>query len=153
MKVTGLVPATRLLQFSHQFHKYFEYRFAPLLEETGFSMREFHVLLFFVNNPAFDTARDVTEYRGLAKSQVSQAVELLCGRGLLERRPDSTDRRVIHLLLTESGQALATRASALQAECYARLTDGFSPQELTLFHDLLSRVLDNGSRLSTTETL
>ena len=148
-----MVPATRLLQFSHRFHKYYERQFGPLLEETGLSMRDFHVLLFFINNPDFDTARDVAEYRGLAKSQVSQAVELLCGRGLLSRQPDGIDRRVIHLRLTEAGQALAERAQTLQSACYGRLMDGFTPQEETQFHDLLSRVLDNGEALEALHTL
>ena len=68
---------TRLLQFSRQFGKFYAYQFAPFLERTGLSMREVHVLLFLANNPECDTARDVSEYRGISKSQVSQAVELL----------------------------------------------------------------------------
>lgn len=144
-----MVPATRLLQFSQHFRKFYCLQFSPLLEETGLSMREFHVLLFLINNPGFDTARDVTEFRGLAKSQVSQAVELLCARSLLARMPDTTDRRVVHLALTEEGLALAQRARTLQSQCYDRLLEGFTPQEEALFHDLLSRVLDNGDKLET----
>ena len=66
---------TRLLRFSRQFERFYEHQFAPLLERTGLTMREIHVLLFLANNPGYDTARDVAEYRGLVKSQVSQAVE------------------------------------------------------------------------------
>ena len=65
---------TRLLRFSKQFERFYERQFVPLLERTGLTMREIHVLLFLANNPGYDTARDVAEYRGLAKSQVSQAV-------------------------------------------------------------------------------
>lgn len=50
-------------------------------------MREMHVVLFLANHPAHDTARDVTELRGLAKSQVSAAVDLLAARELLRRQP------------------------------------------------------------------
>ena len=78
---------TRLLQFSQQFGKFYACQFTPLLERTGLTMREVHVLLFLANNPDYDTARDVTLYRGMSKSQVSQAVELLCAEGLLQRTP------------------------------------------------------------------
>ena len=147
-----MVHATRLLQFSQQFRKFCNKQFTPLLEETGLSMREFHVLLFLINNPGYDTARDITEFRGLAKSQVSQAVELLCAKDLLQRMPDSTDRRVVHLTLTSTGQALAQQAQVLQSRCYSRLLAGFTPQEEAQFHALLSRVLDNGETLETDST-
>lgn len=74
---------TRLLQFYQNFGKFYTWQFAPLLERTGLSMREMNVLLFLANNPQYDTARDVTEFRGLSKSQVSQAVELLVAEGLV----------------------------------------------------------------------
>ena len=63
-------------------------------------MREMHVVLFLANHPAHDTARDVTELRGLAKSQVSAAVDLLAARELLRRQPDKADRRVIPVSYT-----------------------------------------------------
>ena len=148
-----MVRATRLMQFSQQFRKYYYKQFSGLMEETGLSMREFHVLLFLINNPGCDTAREVTELRGLVKSQVSQAVELLCAKALLLRKTDAADRRVVHLTLTEAGLALAKQAQTLQSRCYARLLEGFTPQEEAQFHDLLARVLDNGDALETGEGL
>lgn len=84
---------TRLLQFFQQFGKFYTHQFSPFLARTGLSMREVHVLLFLANNPSYDTARDVTEFRGLSKSQVSQAVELLAAERILRRTPDAADRR------------------------------------------------------------
>lgn len=143
-----MVTPTRLLQFSQSFSKYALRQFTPLISETGLSMREFHVLLFLCNNPGYDTARDITELRGMVKSQVSQAVEVLAARGLLDRRPDETDRRVVHLSLTESGQTLGKQAQNLQAACYAQLLQGFTPEETALLETLLERVLENGDGLS-----
>ncbi len=138
---------TRLLLFSKQFERFYEHRFTPLLERTGLSMREVHVLLFLANNPGYDTARDVAEYRGLAKSQVSQAVDLLAAQGLLRRTPDGGDRRVVRLTLTEAGQPLAREAQAIQALCGRRLLAGLSPEDEARFHRLLETVLENGAHL------
>lgn len=139
---------TRLLQFYKQFGKYYDRQFAAFSARTGLSMREIHVLLFLANNPGYDTARDVAEYRGLAKSQVSQAVELLAAEGLLLRTPDSTDRRVIHLSITPSGLPLARECQAIQAACGRRLLAGLSEEQERQLALLLETVLDNGSRLA-----
>lgn len=139
---------TRLLQFYQHFGKFYTKQFTPLLDRTGLSMREVHVLLFLANNPGYDTARDVAELRGLSKSQVSQAVELLAAEGLLARTPDSADRRMVHLSITPTGLPLAREAQAIQNACGRRLLAGFTPGEAALFQDLLERVLNNGNTLT-----
>ena len=139
---------TRLLQFSQQFGKFYACQFTPLLERTGLTMREVHVLLFLANNPDYDTARDVTLYRGMSKSQVSQAVELLCAEGLLQRTPDGTDRRMVHLSITPEGRPLARECQGLQEHCGARLLDGLSLKQVGQLRELLETVLDNGARLA-----
>lgn len=139
---------TRLLQFSQQFGKFYAYQFAPLLKRTGLTMREVHVLLFLANNPEYDTARDVTLCRGMSKSQVSQAVELLWADGLLQRTPDETDRRIVHLSITPAGWPLARECQALQEGCGARLLDGLAPEQIRQLRELLDTVLDNGAHLA-----
>lgn len=139
---------TRMLQFSQQLGKFYTHQFSPFLERTGLSIREVHVLLFLANNPDYDTARDVTEYRGISKSQVSQAVELLAGEGLLCRKPDGADRRVVHLSITPEGLPLARECQAIQAACGRQLLEGLTPEQEALLHTLFETVLRNGARLA-----
>jgi len=138
---------TRLLQFSQQFGKFYLKEFTPLLEETGFSMREVHVLLFLANNPSYDTARDITEFRGLSKSQVSQAVDFLAAEGLLNRTPDPFDRRVIHLSITKYGLPFAKRCQEIQEGCGNRLLSVLSAQENAQLRQLLDKVLMNSEHI------
>ena len=97
--------------------------------------------LFLANHPAHDTARDVTELRGLAKSQVSAAVDLLAARELLRRQPDKADRRVIHLALTDAGAALAREGQKLQSTCLDALFAGLTQSEAERCQELLEKVL------------
>lgn len=136
-----MISIAQLTRLPRKFGKYYDRQFLPLLERTGLSMREIHVLLFLANHPGQDTARDVTELRGLAKSQVSQAVEVLTGRGILRRLADGTDRRIIHLSITEEGIPLAREAQAIQAACGRHLLAGLAEGERTVFLGLLERVL------------
>ena len=144
---------TRLLQFSQQFGKFYACQFTPLLERTGLTMREVHVLLFLANNPDYDTARDVTLYRGMSKSQVSQAVELLAAEGFLLRTPDEADRRVVHLSITPAGLPLARECQTIQAACGQRLLAGLSEEQVRQFALLLGTVLDNGAHLTEEESI
>ena len=136
-----MISIAQLTRLPRKFEKYYDRQFLPLLERTGLSMREIHVLLFLANHPGQDTAREVTELRGLAKSQVSQAVEVLTGLGILRRQADGVDRRIIHLAITEEGIPLAREAQAIQAACGRRLLAGLSEQERAVFLGLLERVL------------
>ena len=144
---------TRLLQFYKQFGKFYDRQFADFSARAGLSMREIHVLLFLANNPGYDTARDITELRGLSKSQVSQAVELLAAEGFLRRTPDEGDRRVVHLSITPAGLPLARECQAIQTACGQRLPAGLSEEQERQLALLLGTVLDNGSRLSEEESI
>lgn len=141
-----MLTIAQLTRLPRTFGKYYDRQFLPLLERTGLSMRELHILLFLVNHPGQDTARDVTELRGLAKSQVSQGVEVLTGRGLLARRADGEDRRVIHLDITDLGRPLAREAQAIQAACGRRLLAGLTEEERTVFLNLLEKVLEDSGQ-------
>ena len=135
------VNSTRLLWVVQQFRRYYDRQFTDLLARSGLTMREMDVILFLTNNPGHDTARDVTELRGLSKSQVSAAVDLLAERGLLDRLPDRADRRVVHLALTEVGAALAREGQKLQSTCLDALFAGLTQSEAERFQELLEKVL------------
>lgn len=143
-----MITIAQLTRLPRRFSKYYDRQFLPLLERTGLSVREIHVLLFLANHPGQDTARDVTELRGIAKSQVSQSVEVLTARGLLARRADGEDRRIIHLEITGEGAPLAREAQAVQAACGRRMLAGLTEEERTVFLKLLERVLRETEELS-----
>lgn len=131
---------TRVLRIFRSFQQYYSRAFSPLQQRTGLTLGEVQVLLFLANHPGNDTARDVVELRGLPKSQVSQAVDLLVSRGFLQRRPDQTDRRVIHLAITEAGEPLARETQEIQAACWQRIFSGLTETERKTLDTLLERV-------------
>ena len=139
---------SHILRFSRQMERYYNACFDELTERTGVTMNEIRVLLFLTNNPDCDTARDVVELRGLSKSQVSQAVEQLSRRGLLERCPDSADRRIVHLTITEAGLPLAREAQQIQTDCGRQLLEGFSREEMAQLKTLFEKMVANGTRLA-----
>ena len=67
--------------------------------EHDLTVIEADIVSFLQNNPGKDTAADIVELRMLSKGAVSKAVESLIQKFLLEREPDTEDRRKIHLKL------------------------------------------------------
>ena len=106
---------TRLLQFSQQFGKFYACQFTPLLERTGLTMREVHVLLFLANNPAYQTAADIVEVRKIKANLVSVNVDKLVRDGYLTREPMPGDRRKTRLLCTEKAQPVIMQGRQLQS--------------------------------------
>ena len=109
------------------------------------------VLLFLANHPQLDTARDVTVYRGITKSQVSAAVDFLVERGIIRRRTDPEDRRVIHLAVTETGTPLVEQARKIQDGCWQRILVGLTQEEQQQLYTLLEKVFAAGAELTEKE--
>ena len=106
--------------------------FKELARKNGLTQNEVDVILFLANNPSFDTARDIVEYRSMSKSHVCKSVESLSQKGLLSGRQDEEDRRVTHLLLTSVGRCCYQRPLASQGNCH---------QFQTIRKQLISRFL------------
>ena len=69
--------------------------------EFNLSRIEIIILTFLHNNPSYDSARDIVEFRMLQRGNVSAAVDTLEKKGYLIRYTDSDDKRIVHLKLTE----------------------------------------------------
>ncbi|QKW49703.1 MarR family winged helix-turn-helix transcriptional regulator [Streptomyces buecherae] len=74
-------------------------------------------------------------------SNVTGIVDRLEGRGLVERRPDPTDRRVKLAATTESGMETAVRLRGSLDFAREPLA-GLSHQERVVLRDLLQRMLE-----------
>ncbi len=64
-------------------------------------------------NKHSNTPAAVTEYLGSTKGTVSQSIQVLERKQYIEKVPDPEDRRVVHLLLSESGRELIERLNPL----------------------------------------
>lgn len=79
------------------------------------------------SNRYSNTPMSVAEFLGLTKGTVSQTLAVLEGDGLVIKTPDEKDRRVVHLKLTEAGQAALS--TAIPPESLRSALDQLSAQE------------------------
>ena len=82
------------------------------LAGKAYGLQEVHLqILLYLSlcNRYSDTPIAVTEYLNATKGTVSQSLKVLDTKGYIEKNSDPDDKRVIHLLLTESGQQIVEK--------------------------------------------
>ena len=123
--------------------RFYDTQRRAVCRKLSISQMEFDILVFLHNNPGRDTARDIVALRGLPKSNVSQAVEVLMGKGLLARSQDAEDRRRVHLNLTEAAEQLMPQLLEAQQTFWEQAFRDFSAQDAECFAALYGRIVKN----------
>lgn len=103
--------------------------------------------------PHLDILGNVYRYPGISqqdlankllvgRSNLSMLLPQLEQRGLVERRTDADDRRVLRLTLTEKGQALTENALAIYTEVIDKAMSTSSPEDCDMVGDVMRRMLE-----------
>ena len=116
-----------VLSYIQHYKKYYTAQFEAASAAYGLNQLEIDILLFLHNNPDCNTARDMVHLRGLAKSNVSTALDSLRTRGLVESRPEENNRRVNRLFLLPAAAPLIEGLSRRQAQFFHALQQGLTP--------------------------
>ena len=111
--------------------------------EHDLTIVEADIISFLQNNPEKDMAADIVELRGLSKGAVSKAVESLIQKSLLERIPDTEDRRKIHLKLKTQVGPVAESIDEVRTEFINTVLEGFTKEELKVYAGFRDRLFDN----------
>ncbi len=125
----------------------------PVCGRYGLTPMEAAVVSFLFNNPGKDTAADIVEIRMLSKSNVSQAVESLIRKSLLQRRQDTGDRRRIHLSLTPESAPITREIEAVREDFRRQIFRGFSEEEVEQFTRFSERIAENAKAAERGEKL
>ncbi|GAB4324308.1 MAG: MarR family transcriptional regulator [Candidatus Zixiibacteriota bacterium] len=91
-----------------------------------------------------DTPAAIAEYLGLTKGTVSQTIATLEAKGMLTRRSDAADGRVVHLGLTAQGRRIAR--TQLQRGALAAAADAMDEADATALEASLRELLRTTQR-------
>lgn len=92
-----------------------------------------------VCNRYSDTPAGVTDYLGATKGTTSQSIGVLERKGLVKKRPDKEDGRVVHLVLTATGRKMNGGGDV--PEAFAEALSEMEPGEKETLVRLLSKIL------------
>lgn len=113
------------------------------LQELDLTSAQGHVIGFLAHNAEAPCARDMETRYGLSHATVSGILSRMEGKGFIEQRPDSRDRRVKRIFLLEKGQACSQGIWQRIEESEQIMTEGFTPEELAQFRAYLDRAIRN----------
>lgn len=118
------------------------------LADYQFTPNEIAVILFLYNNaPELDTATDIVRCKGISKGLVAQSVESLCEKGYLETVREQSDRRVLHLRLSDRCDPVSELISVKQKQLIRRIEHDISQEELRITSATLDKLLINTEEL------
>ena len=98
--------------------------------------------------PELLTPLQVAQQLLTSQSGMTGKLDRLERQGLVQRTPDSEDRRAIRLGITDAGQALIDQAFTTSLSVYQSMLDGFTPTEAKDFEALLNKLLTRLDELS-----
>lgn len=113
--------------------------FEAICEPHGTNPTRIAFLALIAEQDATRSA-DLIRVFQLAPRTVTEAIDGLEGEGLIERRPDPSDRRAKILHLTKAGAALLESVAPERDGFVERMLETLTPEEAAQFASLLSRV-------------
>ncbi len=136
-------PTNTLLSNIRRIVRLYDNMLKPVCDRYDLAPIEATIISFLFNNPGRDTAADIVELRMLSKSNVSQAVESLIQKSLLQRRQDTKDRRRIHLSLTPKAVPITHDIEAVREGFRKQIFRGFTEEEQKQFALFNERIAEN----------
>lgn len=115
----------------------------PICKRWDLTRNELDVMLFLANNPGLDRAVDIVTNRGMSKSHVSLSIANLESRGLLTRIEDPSDRRTVHLKLTEDAREITDTGRMAQRRFFSYIHQGISQEQIDLMMAFAKKVSEN----------
>lgn len=94
-----------------------------------------------------DTVAELARGSQLDAGAMTRLVDRLEAKGLCRRVRSQSDRRVVHIELTDEGRAAAGRIPAILSRVQNEHLAGFSAKECHLLQDFLRRILANASAI------
>lgn len=117
-------------------------------DRFGISVAEWRILVNLAYSDS-RTVRDIQQRVRLDKAKVSRAVVQLESRGLLTKEIDGTDRRLLHLELTDAGRQMVCElvplANKFQDQVAQKLSHDIADLQSQLAH--LMKELSDGETL------
>ncbi len=104
-------------------------------ENYGISVEQFHILRHI--RKGLTSVSELAEVKQISRSAVSQAVDLLVERGLINRLQNEQDRRNIPLQLTEAGNKLLDTIWEKNRAWMGTKMTGLTPEELGMLSNAM----------------
>ncbi|MEG1680083.1 MAG: MarR family transcriptional regulator [Stenotrophomonas sp.] len=114
-----------------------------VLRDFDLSHAEYNILMMLYGTPDHPmTPSELAEAATEKSANITRLTDQLCSKGLLERIPDTNDRRKLGLHLTTAGLACIQNLLPKMAELLVMQVQGLEEEEQHQLERLLKKMLD-----------
>ncbi|CAM3871568.1 MarR family winged helix-turn-helix transcriptional regulator [Castellaniella denitrificans] len=122
-------------------HRVIDLKAGPL----GLTANQWRPLLL-IEHKGVDTPAEMARAMGVDTGAVTRTLDRLESKGFLRRERVPEDRRVVKVVLTDTGREVAARILPAIAETLNIHLQGLSEAEITMLFALLKRMIANGEQ-------
>ena len=101
---------------------------AIAMEKFEVTDEQWHVLRHI--HKGANSVSELAQVKRITRSAISQSIDLLVDKGLVERKHDMQDRRYIHLSLTQAGSDLVNAIFQINRKWMLEKMAAFSDEEI-----------------------
>jgi DNA-binding MarR family transcriptional regulator len=130
---------TLFFRFKRAHHLLYVYASRKVAEATGALSAQVAAVVHLARRDRV-TVRELGDELGLNSAGITGLVTRLERDGLARRAPSATDRRALSVQLTPHGRKLAARVAPLLVAMSARMTEGFTSQEVAIVERFLDHL-------------
>jgi DNA-binding MarR family transcriptional regulator len=102
-------------------------------------------MLYLLAHHTESSVKEAADFLGITKSAVTQLADPLDAKGLIARRPDPADRRIVRLSLTPQGRQLLKKLAQHKFDALRAAIGSLDDKEVEALCGLLKKALGNMS--------
>lgn len=135
--------AVHVLGRIHRMQFVFDQHYKTLRDDYGVNAGEFDMLFTLLRTgaPYELTAGAFLKAAMVTSGAMTNRIDRLEAKGLVERARDSADRRAVRIRLTDKGKDVADKAIAAHLQDYEKILSVLTPEECELIASCLRKIL------------
>jgi DNA-binding MarR family transcriptional regulator len=120
---------SQIINLNRNFNRTLRIEFHGLMQDSGFTFPQLSVISILAKNGK-QKVSDISEKMGLSDSTVSGILDRLEQKGIIERRRNKEDRRVVKIYLSKGSQKICQEFHRKRDEYFAHLLKELTEQEI-----------------------
>jgi DNA-binding MarR family transcriptional regulator len=135
----GEANAQRLMQAFYRVARSRHTLFQDLLASYDVTLHQFHLLLY-MKASGKTRVTDLSDMMLVSKPTASRMINTLCDKGMLKKRADNRDHRLVLLVLTPKGERIVEEMQARQRELLSRVLGKMPAAEMNAFMETMEKI-------------
>ncbi|GGD77594.1 MarR family winged helix-turn-helix transcriptional regulator [Paenibacillus nasutitermitis] len=99
-------------------------------------------MLYVLNHKGPQKMAELAECLHVTSGAITGFADKLIERGYVERQRDLEDRRVVYLLITDSGKSLISGLMEKQVHLYSRIVERLAPEDVAHLKRIFIQMID-----------